>query len=212
MRKPNADYTPTLAETIRTVIDANMADVHTCLPAKIVTYDRTKQMAALQIQLLRKYEDGSVVKLPTIPNVPVKWPRAAGGKAFLHMPLVPGDDMVLVFAERSLDNWKTSGGMTDPKDRRKFNLSDAYALVGGSAFPNAFTPLTADAVELVNDMGSIQVFPDGTFKLTDGIEELFALFSQMAQLCSQIANAAGPTFNAASFVALKAKIDSLKGA
>ena len=85
MRKPNADYTPTMAEVIRTVLDSALADVHTCLPGKIVTYDKAKQKASVQIQLQRKYEDGGLVTLPAIPNVPVRHPRAQGGKAFIHI-------------------------------------------------------------------------------------------------------------------------------
>lgn len=161
--------TPEFGDVIRSIIDAVLLDVNVCLPGKIVKYDKDTQYADVEIQLYQKYSDDSLVVPPVIPNVPVKHPRARGGKAFVHMPLVPGDDVTLHFSQRSLDNWKSQGGLTDPGDPRKHHITDAYASIGGSAIPDAFAPTTDDCIEMVNGEASSLMHPDGTqeFKSKD---------------------------------------------
>lgn len=171
--------TPELGEVIRTVMDSVLMDLCVCLPGKIVKYNSATQYADVQVQLLQEFQDGSTETYPIIPNVPVKHPRAMGGNAFVHMPLTPGDDVVIVFSQRSLDNWKTQGGIVNPDDSRKHHLTDAYALIGGSAIPNAFKPKTKDAIEITNGSASIEVHPDGKFKITNGTNELIDLFDQL---------------------------------
>lgn len=165
MRQDNQSTAPTLQETIKTLIEAALMDLHVSIPAKIVTYDASTQYADVEIQLQFAYENGSVMKWPVIPNIPVKHPRANGGQAFIHMPLVAGDDVMLVVCERSLDNWKTQGGMTDPQDRRKFDMSDCYALIGGSAIPDAFTVTDPTAIEMINGSSAIQLLSSGGVNL-----------------------------------------------
>lgn len=168
MRTNNKGVTPSVAETVQTRIDEALMEVNVSMPGKIVKYDKKTQFADVQPQLKFSTEDGTVLPFPIIPNVPVKHPRANGGKIFIHLPLKPGDDVQLVFSQRSLDNWKTQGGMSDPADRRKHHITDAVAYVGGSAEPDAFTPKTDNAIEIVNDKSRLNVFPDGTYNLFGG--------------------------------------------
>lgn len=215
MRQSNQGLTPSLGETIQTMIDSALVDVRICMPAKVVKYYPDTQYADVQIQLKTKYESGALLALPVIPNVPVKHQRAFGGKARIHMPLKAGDDLTLVICDRSLDNWKTQGGMTDPQDRRKHNISDAFALIGGSSEPDAFDVDDPDAIEIVNDQGMLQVLKGGKFKLKGVTDELVDLVSQLADACSNILTSTmlgpQPPINKAAFTALKAKFDALKG-
>lgn len=151
---------PELGDSINTAVKRFLLDLNVCLPGKVTAYDRETQFADVEIQLYQKANSGKLEPYPVIPNVPVKWPRAMGGSAFIHLPLQAGDDVLLVFAQRSIDNWKTQGGMSDPDDPRLHHLTDAYALVGGSALPDAFSPATDNAIEIVNDEASVQIFPD----------------------------------------------------
>ncbi len=167
MRTDLESVTPELSDTIRTIIDQVMVQVNVCLPAKVVKYYPSTQYADVQVQLKRKYENGDLVPIPVIPNVPIKHPRSSGGQAYVHMPIQKGDDVVLVFSQRSLDNWKTQGGMQDPADRRKFHLSDAFALIGGSAEPDAFQVNDPTAIEIQNQSGKLQLKTDGTVNLGD---------------------------------------------
>lgn len=170
-----------LSEVIRATVDTILMERNYCLPAKVVAYDRTTQYADVQVQLLQGFIDGSTEAIPVIPNVPVKHPRANAGAAFVHMPLVPGDDVTLIFSQRSLDNWKTQGGMQDPNDQRKNHLTDAYALIGGSAIPDAFAPQSENGIEIVNGQTAVIVYPDGKISAENNTAELMNLLSSITE-------------------------------
>lgn len=165
MRQDNESITPTLAEVIQTVIDANLIDVHTCLPAKIVSYDPKTQYASVQIQLKKAYESGAVIAWPVISNVPVIWPKAQNNAAYLHMPLQQDDPVTLIFCERSLDNWKITNDMVDPMDRRTFNITDAFAVPGGSSKISAFELDDPETFEQAFGEAIFQLAKDGTIYL-----------------------------------------------
>src|SRR5699024_8745233 len=55
----------------------------------------------------------------------------------LTMPLQSGDGVLLIFADRSLDEWKRSGGPVAPADRRQHELTDAIAVPSLLPFSDA---------------------------------------------------------------------------
>lgn len=127
---------PSWAEVILRAIDSALLELHTGLPAKVVSYDPSKQSAEVSPLLKRAYEDPedpeatTVRTIPVISNVPVVFP--AGGGWSLTYDLAPGDIVYLAFSERSLDRWleAPSGVAVDPVSARRFDLSDAVALPG----------------------------------------------------------------------------------
>jgi hypothetical protein len=204
--------TPSLAKVLKDAIDSRLVEVHTAMPGVIVTYDPSKQQAQVQPSLKRKYADGTIEPLPPISNVPVVHPR--GGGASILLPIASGDPCLLVFAERSLDNWKSEGGISDPDDTRKHHLSDAFCIPGGSAFNGA---VAGDASNLIIKNGSskITVDPGGKFKIANTSNELFDLIDQLFDLFSktQVLTALGPQMfvNLPDYVALRTKFATLKG-
>jgi hypothetical protein len=120
-----ADRTTTILEnSIREAIDNYMKDVHTWLPAIVTKVNKADQLVDCQIALKRKL-GGKLVLLPTIPNVPIRYWKTR----FFAITIPPEvDDYVMLhFCERSLDVWMQEGGIRDPFDIRKFELSDAVA-------------------------------------------------------------------------------------
>ena len=132
--KLGTSNTPVLAEVIREAFENRLSDLHTAMPGTIVKYDARTQEASVQPLLKRAYinEDGSegLDELPIIQGVQVAFPRA--GKFFMTFPLAKGDPVLLVFSERSLDEWSASSGKVtlDPIDLRMHDLSDAIAIPG----------------------------------------------------------------------------------
>ncbi len=131
------DISPTLAEVIRAALDSRLLDLHTALPGRVVSYDSDAQTADIRPMVRRalRDEDGEKVleDLPVVPKVPVQWPR--GGGFFLSMPLAEGDSGLLVFSERSIDRWRSTGEAADPGDQRTHGLSGAVFIPG--VFPSA---------------------------------------------------------------------------
>jgi hypothetical protein len=199
-----------LVEALKNSVNSVIVDLHTAMPARVESFDAEKNTVNVQPALKRKFSDGEVQALPQIINVPICFPRGGGG--ILTFPIVKGDWVMLVFSERSLDQWWVKGDVVDPLDSRKHALSDAMAIPGIFPRDGASDRVSTEYVRLENDQASIELQPGGKFKIQNlSGEELFDLLSQLAQACSQIANSTGPTFNAAAFVALKTKFDGLKG-
>lgn len=161
---------PEFSDTIRAIVDTVLMDMYFGMPAKVKSYDPATQYATVEIQLFQKIA-GELVPYPPIPNVPVNHPRSSDGSAHIHFPVKVGDDVTLMFSSRSLDNWKSSGGMSDPDDPRKNHLSDCFAVLGGSSKADAFDVEDPDAIEIVNGDSKIQVFEDGTFAIKNGTTE-----------------------------------------
>lgn len=121
--------TPTLAETIKTVITSELVGLNTCLPGVVEKYDASTKTADIKPTLKRRYtKDNELVSLPVIPNVPMCFMQTK--TSLISMPVKVGDDVLIIFSERSIDNWKSSQGgkEIDTADTRKFALSDAFAI------------------------------------------------------------------------------------
>ena len=119
-------------ELLNIIIANKIADMHICMPAKILEYDYTKQKAKVQPSLNQKYNDGEVIELPAIYNVPVVHP--ASGGASITFPVNINDTVLLVFSEKSLEEWLSNGEQVTPDDPRQNNLTDAIALLGLNPF------------------------------------------------------------------------------
>lgn len=205
--------TPSLNEVISTAIETRLLDLHTALPGQIVSYNSANQSCVVQPCIKKKYEDGTVVNIPQITNVPVVFPRA--GKAFISLPLKAGDYVLIIFSERSMDLFSNLGGVVDPKDPRKHHVTDAIAIPGVYPF-NAPADVSSSALRIQNDQSRIDLFADGKFTIKKvGGDELLDLVSQICdKLTQSLTNTLlgpMPLLNAADFAAIKAKIDAIKG-
>lgn len=146
--------TPTLEEVIRTAFLRLTDGVHTSLPGRIESYDSSSQKADIKplIKNVLVPVDGPeiVEELPVLPDVPVIFPRS--GRFFISLDLQPGDMVLLVFIERSIDRWSQGqGDDTNPIDLRRFSLADAVAIPGLFPFPRALHSSSTDGVKLGED-------------------------------------------------------------
>lgn len=111
---------------LRSVVAAELADVHTCLPGVIVSYDG--QMATVRPAIAKQLTSGESLPAPQIVSVPMCWPcgDVGGGQALISVPLRAGDPVLLHFSERAIEDW-LNGADGPPGDPRQFDLSDAFA-------------------------------------------------------------------------------------
>ena len=169
--------TETLAELLLQAIRSELLDVHTCLPAKIQTYDESTQKADVIPLLKKKYKfDAEPVDLPIITNVPVQWPSSNDGAAFIHLPLKAGDLGWVVFAERSIDTWLAGeGDSVSPEDPRHHDLSDAIFMPGGLPFKKALSISSPDNMILKNNNMTIEIDPTGKIKIEGAAQELLTV-------------------------------------
>lgn len=172
--------TPALEDVIREFVRAGCAKVHTTIPGTVVAYDPILQRATVQLSIRQRRADPlldierpALLPTPPIPNVPVVWPsgsQVVGGWS-IHGPLVTGDPVTVVFAERSTDEWRTTGAPDNvPLHARRHAYTDAIAIPGGRAFNPAVVPtapLSVDAAQLAAVVISVGL--PTTLKLGGGL-------------------------------------------
>lgn len=231
MTEQNTSETPSFSQLLLDVIEARLCEVHTSLPAKIVSYDSTKGTASVQILIKRKFKsESSAIDLPVVNAVPVMFPRTA--KSFIHFPLKPDDIGHLVFSERSLDRWKSYGDSQDPQDPRKHDLSDAVFMLGGYPANDPISGVIEDAVhiknedaeaiykadgdiEIKNAVSVMKLTKDGKIQQLGGTGEMVDLHSQhldadIAHTHGTAVGPSGPPINSADYVLVKTAIDGMK--
>ena len=161
------------AEMHQSALDGRQAQIHTAMPGHIVSYNPATMTVTVQpdIQGVLRNPDGTklMVAITPIADVPVCFP--GGGGHILTFPIGPGDDCLIMFAERSIDNWFQHGGTQSPSDFRMHDINDAFVLVGVRSQPKrlgasgttraAAPPASAGTVQLRSDDGQTYIEIDG---------------------------------------------------
>lgn len=138
---------------------------NTCTVAKITSVTNFAQKGTITVKpvLNYKYQDGTIGHMPSLLEVPTVFPSGGGG--MLSFPLAVGDTVMLLFSQRSLDEWKVSDGSEEtytPLSSRVASLSDAIAVPG--IFPTirdmADRP-NGSEVELKMAGSSVKMFSNG---------------------------------------------------
>lgn len=122
-------------EGLRAVLDGRQASMWTSMPAIItkvslgqggeLTCEARPATKAVQVDQQGKRSD---VELPLLVDLPVVFPH--GGDYVLTFPVTPGDECLVVFASRCIDNWWMSGDVQPQYEQRMHSLADGIALVG----------------------------------------------------------------------------------
>ena len=64
------------------------------------------------------------------------------------MPIQPGDECLVVFADMCIDAWWQSGGIQNQIDRRRHDLSDGFAICGFKSQPNTVPGYSGSSVQI----------------------------------------------------------------
>lgn len=141
-------------------IEAQLKGLHTSMPGIIVSFDSATQTASVQPALQRIFTERGAVNLPLCVDVPVAFP--GGGDFFLTFPVAAGDECILIFSERAIDNWFAYGGTQQPSEYRLHDLSDAIAVVGLNSQAKKLTNLQMTGAELRNRSRSTFIRLEGS--------------------------------------------------
>lgn len=176
-----------LSDALRVLKESIFDELRVAIPAEVESYTPSLASADVIPSIKRFYRDGTEQDMPKIASVPVVWPRTS--TALFALPLKRGDRGLLIFSDRSLDRWSTTGQNSAPEDRRKHALSDAMFVPGLYPFstPNTLQD-NADDVILKYNLSEVRIKPNGKFvfenaqvSLKDVIEEIIDETTQIAQ-------------------------------
>ncbi|WP_179995693.1 Gp138 family membrane-puncturing spike protein [Acinetobacter sp. YH16053] len=159
------ERSPTQLQIIKDAVNAAMVNLWTCLPCEVLEYDSDAVTVSVQplIKIPVYLPDGEVetVELPMLLDVPVMFP-CAGGFTITH-PIQKGDECLVNFADRNIDLWWQSGGIQNPFDTRKHDLSDGFAFFRPQSQAKKISGISATDLEIRNDSNTckIQIKPNG---------------------------------------------------
>lgn len=180
------------AEALKQAIKRGIAETHTSMPGVVVSFDAAANTVDVQpaIRKTQIIDDvRTFVDMPVLREVPISVPYAAVLGYALTIPISEGDPVLIIFQERSIDNWQERGGIQNPADpvtARTHSLSDPVALVGVIPDPNVIANYQTAAIELRNSdrshrvtvsgagvdavagNASLTLRPDGTATLSSG--------------------------------------------
>lgn len=138
-------------------------DLRVCSPGIIKSFDSTKLTAEVQLAIREKINiQGNVdwVDVPTLPDVPVVITGTAD--YFVTFPIVEGTECIVVFGDACIDAWWQNGGVQNQVEKRRHDLSDAFAIIGPRSQVNLIENYSMDSVQLRNASGSAVVEVSGT--------------------------------------------------
>lgn len=195
--------TPEDEDILKAAIRSEIYEMHTCMPATILVYDHTTQKATVQPVIRgRRFdpetETVSHYKMAAIANVPVQFPQGTGFS--ITYPLTVGDPVLLVFAERSLDEWLLTATPDNlNQDFRRFDISDAIAIPGVKPFVTPQTQVDPTAMVIAGaqiKLGSITAAQGLMTQALQPILTAFATTCSTATTAAQIAAAAATLLTA----------------
>ena len=161
-----------ITELLNIIVSHKIAEMHICMPAKIISYDFTTRKASVQPSLNQKFSDDEILVLPIIHNVPVMQPSSGG--ASINFPVKSGDNVLLIFSERSLEQWLQDGKQSAPDDPRQNNLTDAVAHIGLNPFNVISSAENNDDLLIAYDGSKIRFKPGGVVEAEASEIELIA--------------------------------------
>jgi hypothetical protein len=150
------------------------------------------QPAIMQVTTLDgQRSDEPLSVLTGVPTIFAYYAQTLG--LSITLPMRPGDEGLLIVADRSIDNWQVASGVqaaAEPVSPRHHNLTDALFLPGAVSEPNAIAAVSSEAIEIrnrdastcvsVSDSRIVLQVGGSTITVTDGAITLSAGGSTVA--------------------------------
>ena len=139
-------------ELYKTLADSIKSSIRVAIPGIIQSFDAITQTCIIQPCIREKVtnSDYSTVwtKLPLLLDVPIVIPKA--GNFVLTMPIVKGDECLIIFSDMCIDGWFSLGNIQNQLEKRRHDLSDCFAILGISSQQNVISNYSVDSAQLRN--------------------------------------------------------------
>lgn len=201
---------PSLINLVEAIRENIFSTLNCHAIGKIESFDSINQTANISILYQRKVENFEETNLrddyPLLIDVPLI--VLGGGKGSIRFPIETGDNCILFFNDRDIDNWYSSGAKTPLASNRKHSFSDALALIGPKSLANTFSDYDQTRTEFVHDKTKISLsdkirIKNQTQNLYDIIDGLFT------QLGALVPNTGIPAANKTAIAALQVQFQQL---
>lgn len=124
------------------------------IPGIVTEVNYSAQTVSVQPTIREKIEINGTyqwVELPILINVPFF--IYSGGGYCITLPVSPGDECLVIFADSCIDAWWQSGGVQNQVERRRHDLSDGMAIVGFRSQVHTALGYSSDSVQVRTEDG-----------------------------------------------------------
>lgn len=154
-----SNFQADLEELIRKL----MGRMNTAIPGVIDSFDPSTQTCsvtpAIQMRVTDENGTQSFHNLPKLTQVPVLFPNAGG--FYITLPVKAGDNCLLIFSQRAIDNWHASGGIQPPENNavisRSHHMTDAFAILAPLPLPDAISDYDSACIVIRNMDNSTKI-------------------------------------------------------
>lgn len=196
---------------LRALLRAHATDIFQTLNChkvgKVISFDAATQTISASIQGLYVFVDWTqnppapVPKpYPVLSNVPVF--INSGGAGSITFPIAVGDPCLILFNDRDIDNWFSSGGAAAPNTPRCHDLSDGMALVGFRSMVQALTAYSTTDAQI--RLGTSIISVGSKISIANSAGSFINAMDAFLTACIGWVNTGGSTPNPATVTALMA--------
>ena len=132
-------------------------EINCVRPGVIIDFNPATATATVMIaqQYIKSVSPTGVQTLSQFsPLVSVPVYTLGGGGVTSTYPIKEGDECIILFSDREIDNWLNNGGITTPTSLRIHDLSDGFCLVGVRSLPRALGNISTTEAQMRTDDGS----------------------------------------------------------
>jgi hypothetical protein len=143
-------------ELLRQAFDNFGCQIRVAMPGVVTAFNTTQQTVNVQLAITERIADTqdniNQITIPELLDVPLVLPRAGG--FCLTFPVQVGDECLVVFADMCIDAWWSNGKVQNQIERRRHDLSDAFAILGTWSQPHRISNYSANSAQLRSESGA----------------------------------------------------------
>jgi hypothetical protein len=154
---------------VSAALDGRQAQIWTCLPGIIQSFDATKMTASVQPTIQGQVRNQQGVwqnkTLPVCVDCPVQFP--GGGGFLMTFPLAAGDEVLIHFSSRCIDGWWQAGQVSPQAQFRMHDLSDGFVSPKVYSVPKVPGGVSTTAAQLrtMDGTAHIEMAPGGIINM-----------------------------------------------
>jgi hypothetical protein len=164
---------PDLPTICAMVVDDALSRMNKVSVGRIESFDPLTQTASVTLMIkkvLKDNDDGSttIVDRPLLPHCLVM--GSYGGDSYITFPISVGDECIVLFNDRELDNWYITGEPQAPDTNRKHHIADGIVFVGVRSSKNVIENYSQNSIQLKYLQSQIDILQNKVEVLTTMVE------------------------------------------
>jgi len=169
---------PTLPQLCKELKSDIFASINCVQIGTIQSFDPAKQTASIQLMIkrIKDLSTGETLSYPVLVDCPVYFP--GGTDHYIMFPVKQSDECLVLFNDRDIDNWFTSGTQAPPNTLRMHNLSDGFAYVGFRSLSKVIAAFDPLAIKINNSATFLKIKGD-KMAMANTLADFYTIFNSL---------------------------------